>query len=466
MEVTNNKLKKELSPIHVWSLAFGCIIGFGAFLLPGNSFLIKAGPLGTAAALIIAALVMIIIAFNYHFMINEYPVAGGEFTYATKAFGKTSGFICAWFLGLSYLTIVASNATALSVLGRNLLNGVFQWGIQYKVADYDVYLGEIVLAIAALALFAFLSIRGIKTAGVFQMGIVMTLVGGVLVIALAALVSPKSSVEHLIPAFSPYRTEMSGVLSVLAVAPFLFVGFDTIPQAAEEFQFSHTKTKAIMILSILFGGVVYIILNTVTASVIPEGYSDWTEYINDLANLEGLISLPTFYAAKELLGNIGLIIIGFAVLSAILSGIMGFYMATSRLLYSMAREHFLPSWFGKIHGRYKTPVNAILFVMIISMAAPFFGRTALGSIVDMSSVGAAIGYGYTSLAAFIYAKKIGNKKIMLTGAAGVVFSIIFSILLLVPIKLFNCSLGKESYIALVIWIVLGAVFYKETMWKK
>lgn len=90
----------------------------------------------------------------------------------------------------------------------------------------------------------------------------------------------------------------------------------------------------------------------------------------------------------------------------------------------------------------------------------------MGWIVDMSSVGAAIGYGYTSLAAFIYAKKIGNKKIMLTGAAGVVFSIIFSILLLVPIELFNCSLGKESYIALVIWIVLGAVFYKETMWKK
>lgn len=462
MKVSEEKLKKELSPVHVWSLALGCIIGFGAFLLPGNSFLLKAGPLGTAIALIIAALVMIVIAFNYHFMINEYPVAGGEFTYATKAFGKTNGFICAWFLGLSYLTIVASNATALSVLGRNLLSGMFQWGFHYEVAAYDVYLGEILLAVVALALFAVLSIWGIKTAGVFQLGIVVTLVGGVFVVAMAALISPKISVSHLMPVFSPYSSKTAGILSVLAVAPFLFVGFDTIPQAAEEFQFSHKKAKGIMILSILFGGLMYIVLNTVTASVIPDGYADWAEYVSDLGNLEGMLSLPTFYAAKELLGNAGLFFIGFAVLAAILSGIMGFYMATSRLLYSMAREHFLPGWFGKIHKIYKTPVNAILFVMIISMVAPFFGRTALGWIVDMSSVGAAIGYGYTSAAAFVYAKQIGNKKIMVTGVAGIFFSVIFSILLLVPIKMFNCSLGAESYIALIIWTVLGVAFYKMT----
>ncbi|MDO4418417.1 MAG: amino acid permease, partial [Eubacteriales bacterium] len=80
----------------------------------------------------------------------------------------------------------------------------------------------------------------------------------------------------------------------------------------------------------------------------------------------------------------------------ILSGIIGFYMATSRLLYSMSREKVLPAWFGRLHPGYKTPANAIVFVLVIALAAPFFGRTALGWIVDMSSIGAAIGYGYTS----------------------------------------------------------------------
>jgi amino acid transporter len=133
-----------------------------------------------------------------------------------------------------------------------------------------------------------------------------------------------------------------------------------------------------MVISIVFGGAVYIILNTVTAMVVPEGYGSWVEYIDDLPNLNGLISLPTFYAAKTLLGTAGVAFLGIAVLAAILSGIVGFYMATSRLLYSMSKENVLPAWFGELHPEYKTPRNAIIFVMLIAIIAPFFGRTALG----------------------------------------------------------------------------------------
>ena len=60
------------------------------------------------------------------------------------------------------------NATALALIGRNLMNNVFQVGFHYRFAGYDVYLGEILLAVVALILFAFLSIRGVKFAGVFQ----------------------------------------------------------------------------------------------------------------------------------------------------------------------------------------------------------------------------------------------------------------------------------------------------------
>ena len=161
MNDNNVKLEKKLSPLNVWSLALGCIIGWGAFVMPGNTFLGKAGPLGTAIAMGIAALIMIIIAFNYNFMINKYPVAGGEFTYTQQAFGEKHAFVCSWFLGLSYLAIVPLNATALALIGRNLMNNIFQIGFHYNVAGYDIYLGEIILAVVALLLFAFLSIRGV-----------------------------------------------------------------------------------------------------------------------------------------------------------------------------------------------------------------------------------------------------------------------------------------------------------------
>lgn len=190
-----------------------------------------------------------------------------------------------------------------------------------------------------------------------------------------------------------------------------------------------------------------------------EGYADWAEYISASGSLTGLESLPTFYAAYELLGRAGLVCIGIAVLGAILSGICGFYMATSRLLYSMANEKVLPAAFGRLHAQYKTPYIAILFIMGISVIAPFFGRTALGWIVDMSSLGAAVGYGYTSAAAARLAKQEGNGGILFTGVLGTVLAVLFAVLLLIPIPGLSCSLGRESYICLVIWVALGAVFY-------
>ncbi len=456
------KLEKKLSPVDVWSLALGCIIGWGAFVMPGNTFLVKAGPLGTAIAMTVAAVIMIIIAVNYNYMIRKYPVAGGEFTFTRQAFGKTHAFICSWFLGLSYLAIVPLNATALALIGRNLMNNVFQVGFHYSIAGYDIYFGEIVLAAFALLLFAFLSIRGVKFTGILQTGLVFALVGGVLIITAAALLNPDVSLFGISPGFQPDIPPLSGILAVVAVAPWAFVGFDTIPQAAEEFNFSPSKTMFIMILSIIFGAGVYIVLNTVTAAVIPAGYADWAEYIRDLPNLNGMMSLPTFHAGYQLLGSWGVLFLGFAVTGAILSGITGFYMATSRLLYSMAKENALPSWFGKLNTLHRTPSNAILFILIISLAAPFFGRTALGWIVDMSSIGAAIGYGYTSLSAYKFAKAEKKKNIMMTGILGTILSLVFVVLLLVPVPMLNCSLGKESYICLIIWIILGVLFYTYT----
>ena len=77
----------------------------------------------------------------------------------------------------------------------------------------------------------------------------------------------------------------------------------------------------------------------------------------------------------------------------------------------------------------------------------------------MSSVSAAIGYGYTSFAALILAKKEKNISITISGIMGVVMSIIFVVLLLVPISGLSCSLGVESYVCLAIWSLLGLVFY-------
>ena len=455
---TEQKLEKRLSPLNVWALAFGCVIGWGAFVMPGDTFLKNAGPLGTLIAMSAAAVIMMILSVNYSFMVNKYPVAGGSFIYAGHAFGPRHAYICAWFLSLSYIAIVPLNATALALIGRNLMGGIFQVGYLYTVAGYDIYLGEILLAESALLLFALLSIRGVKTAGNFQTLLAVLLASGILVLLAGAILSPKASLSHLFPLFPSGKPVLPGLFAVLAVAPWAFSGFDTIPQAAEEFSFSAKKTLFLMGLTCFMGALAYVLLSVLTVTVFPEGYSGWQEYISASPSLKGLESLPTFFVAHELMGAPGLLIIGLAVLSAILSGIVGFYMAGSRLLYAMAEEGTIPRWFGALDRNYHTPHHAIFFIMAISLVAPFFGRTALGWIVDMSSLGAAIGYAYTSSAVIRFAMAEGKTGYVVTGVLGLFFAVIFVVILLVPVPGLDCSLGKESWICLVAWILLGLIF--------
>lgn len=466
MEKQNIQLEKKLSPTNVWALAFGCIIGWGAFVMPGNTFLPAAGPLGTAIGMITAAVIMSIIALNYNYMINKYPMAGGEFTYTNQAFGRTHAFICAWFLSLSYATLVPMNATALALICRNIMGNVFRFGYLYTVSGYDIFLGELILALGALIILGIFTIKGVKFAGNVQVLLTVALAASVTIIGVAALLSPEASFSNLTPGFQPGRSTFAGIIAVLAVSPYCFVGFDTIPQSAEEFKFPVKKTRAIMIIAIAFGCLVYITLNTATAMVIPDRYSSWTEYINDVPNLTGLESLPTFHAAYQLLGTAGLAFLGIAVVSAVLSGIIGFYMAASRLLYSMSLEGVLPKWFGVLDEKNKTPRNAILAHMCLALLAPFFGRNALTWLVDMTSLGAAIGYGYTSAAAVKYAKKEGRPGIVISGIFGTILAIILAVILLVPIPMLNCSLGKESYICLIAWIIMGLAFYINQKRKK
>lgn len=195
-------------------------------------------------------------------------------------------------------------------------------------------------------------------------------------------------------------------------------------------------------------------------------------YIADCAkdtlpeSLAGFTALPTFNAARLILGKPGLVILGIALFCAVLSGIIGFYMATSRLLYSMSKDHVLPGWFGRLHPRYKTPMNAILFIMIISLCCPWFGRTVLNWVVDMSSIGAAIGYGFTSAATLVQVRRNKDTSAWMTinSILGVIFSLCFIALLIVPNPW--AYLGPQSRIALVIWTVMGAAFFLYTRRKK
>ena len=475
LTANENGLQRQLSPMHVWAIAFGCVIGWGSFINPGKKFLPNSGVYGTAIAMILGALVMIVIAFSYAYMVPKYPKAGGEFTFTKNCFGKKLAFICGWFLVVAYLTNVPMNSTAIGLIvdGLDGPADILKFGFHYTIAGFQIYMGEMLLAMSILILFGYLNIIGVKKAGFVQTVLSSLLVISVFTLCIAGLVSAKANGINMEPVWgfdkstamtakattaeiSRYaHTGTSGILSAIlatfAIAPWAYVGFDAIPQAAEEFNFSFKKVSLIMIVAIVFGCFVYTSNNTVAAAAL----TNWPDRV--MAGEWVLL-----VAAEELLGTFGKVLIGVGVSCAVLSGIMGFYLASSRLMYSMACEGYLPKWFGVIDENYKTPKNAILFCILISLSGPILGREALGWFVDMSAIGASIGYFFTCASTLITTKKYGDGTAFLKTMAsiGLVFSTAFMILQLIPIPgLSGVHFGKESYLMLIVWIVLGLIFY-------
>lgn len=473
-------LRRQLNPLHVWAIAFGCIIGWGSFINPGKKFLPNSGVAGTAIAMVLGALVMIIIAFSYAYMVPKYPKAGGEFTFTKACFGKLPAYICGWFLVAAYLTNVPMNSTAIGLIvdGLDGAADILKWGFHYQIAGFDVWLGEMLFAMTILVLFAVFNFRGVKVAGTVQTILAVLLGLSVIALTVAALLSSKATVANMTPwwgfnksaalaaaAEGSYTTvdefahtgsggALSAILATFAIAPWAYVGFDTIPQAAEEFKFSYKKVMLIMVIAIIFGCFVYTANNTIAAAALE----NWPDLIVESGSTPWLL----LAAAERLLGLPGKILVGVAVSCAVLSGIMGFYMASSRLMFSMSRDGYLPPFFGVLDEKHGTPRNAMLFCLAVSLCGPILGREALGWFVDMSAIGASIGYGFTCVACLVTLKRFGDGTGFLKAMAviGTAFSLAFMVLQLIPIPgLANVHFGKESYIMLVIWTGLGAIFY-------
>lgn len=445
MSDKNAKLQKVMRPIDVWGLALGAIIGWGCFVLPGTTFLPKAGPAGTAAGMLIGALLIIVIAISYGYLIRTFPLSGGEFVYTKEAIGKRNAFVCGWAMILAYWSLIPLNATALALISRYLFPGIIQQGFLYEIAGWEVYAGEVILASAAIIIMALINIRGIKQAAWMQTAIALTLVGCILVITF--LVFSAADWSNLSPGFPEGRRWWKGVFSIVAMAPWAFIGFDCIPQSAEEYNFSHKKSTSIMISAILVAAILYIAVCAVTAV----GVEPWQDLLARRTNW------PTGYVVRNTIGLAGIVVLGIAMFCAVVSGMNAFYISTSRLMYAMAKEGSLPKWFEKLSDKYGTPVNAIIFVMVMSLFAPWFGREILIWIVDMTSVGAAIVFAYTTASAAITGKRNGDRKYTVFGVLGCIFSLFFLSLLVIPGM--PGYLSFQSRVVLLIWILIGVVFY-------
>ena len=138
------------------------------------------------------------------------------------------------------------------------------------------------------------------------------------------------------------------------------MGFDTIPQTAEEFDFPPEKSRRLMINSIVCGALLYALVLIAVAIIIP-----YTDLLGQNHTLDhGRRGQYGFRQASAASSSPSLSSPG------ILTGMNGFFMATTRLLFSMGRGKFLHPWFLKVHPKHGTPTNAVLFTLGLTLIAP------------------------------------------------------------------------------------------------
>jgi APA family basic amino acid/polyamine antiporter len=391
-EFKRPQLQKGIGKAGLFSLAFGAMIGVGWVTAMG-SWLANAGPVGAIIAFAIGGLLMLAIGFCYAEVTSALPVSGGEVAYAYKAYGPSKSFIVGWFLVFGYLSVSAFEAVSISKVLSYLIPSIDYWQI-YSVNGRPVYFSHIALSAAFVFVISAINYTGVKNSARFQVGLTILFISLTIVFVIAGIVM--GDWENLNPLFSGNSTGTitAGIAIVLVTVPFWFVGFDTIPQAAEEANETISfKTIGLLIpLSIIAAVCFYMLLIMSTSIAAP-----WNEILSD--------KLPTAKAFGIATGSPFLVkLILITALVGLLTSWNGFFLAGSRVLFAMGRGKIIAPFLGKSHVKYQTPYMAVLFSGIFTFLASLMGPGAMVAFVNVGSLCIAIAFFGVS-ASFITLRK-------------------------------------------------------------
>ncbi|MFA9486076.1 APC family permease [Moraxella haemolytica] len=376
------QFRKSLKTSDVIALAFGAMIGWGWVVLAGG-WVQSAGLIGAMLAIFLGGLAILFIGLTYAELAASMPVTGGEHTYTHRAMGIHISFLCSWCMLFGYLAVVAFEAVALPTVVEYLIPNYNQ-GYLYNVAGWDVYATWVLVGIIGSILVTWLNIRGIEVSSWFQKLTVFGILSvGIMLFIGALLFNPEAGFDR-VPTFT--ENKWSGIMSVMIMIPFLFVGFDVIPQAAEEIDLTRPKIALYLMISLIIAVVWYMGVAWSVGSVL-----DMTQATESkLATADAMTLAWNGKWAGTLLVIAGIL--------GILSSWNAFLIGGSRLIYAMSKSYMLPAFLGKLHPKYNTPATAILLLGSLATLAPLFGRKMLVWLVNASGFGVIIAYMLVALA--------------------------------------------------------------------
>lgn len=454
----SGKKKSEFNKVFsMWDIlviAFGAMIGWG-WVVSSGDWISSGGVFGAVLGFCIGGIMVFFVGLTYAELTAAMPQCGGEHVFSYKAMGSTGSFICTWAIILGYVSVVCFEACALPTIITYIYPG-FLKGYMYTVAGFDIYASWVAVAILVALFITYINIKGAKTAARLQT-ILTVIIGavGILLVAASAVTGDVSNLQGQAFAGSSGGEIFASIIKVALVTPFFFIGFDVIPQAAEEINVPLKKIGNILILSIVLAVVFYGLV------IIAVGYCMNSADIAESYAGSGLVTADAMAKAfnSQLMSKV-LIIGG---MCGIVTSWNSFLIGGSRAMYSMAESYMIPRPFVKLHKKNKTPVNALYLIGLLSVLAPFAGRKMLVWIVDAGNFGCCMAYCMVSLSFLILRKKQPEmerpykvKHYKFVGVMAVIMSGLMVVMYCIPGS--GAALVWQEWAMAGGWCILGVFF--------
>ena len=437
----STRFAKVLKSREVVSLAFGAMIGWSWVLMTGV-WLTDAGSLGTLIAFAVGGFAVALIGLTYSELAAAMPKAGGEHIYTQRALGHRWSFACTWALLFSYVNVCLFEAVALPSAVEYLLPEI-RLGTLWTFLGSDVDLGFVLLGAGAAAAVAWINVLGIRTAAFMQM-----LVTGLIILSGALLISGAAAFGNLENTQPLIATPATGILAVLIMVPALLVGFDVIPQSAEEIDLPPNKIGRLLVISVACAVGWYVLI----AFAVGLGLTSEQQASSEMATADAARALwqQPWAGTLLVLGGIG----------GILTSWNAFIVGGSRVLYALAHSGHVPAVFGKLHPTYKTPWVGIATIGVLSMIAPLFGKTILVWLINSGSFATTIAFLFVAISFLVLRHrepemprpfKVSHPRLVGYGAVTLSLGLIAAFL---PWS--NSSLQwPEEWLTIVVWSTLG-----------
>jgi amino acid transporter len=340
-------LRRALGRWDLTAIGVNQVIGGSIFLLPSQ----VAAVLGAWSAIAIGlmGLVSLSVALCFAELASRFDGTGGPYLYTRRAFGDFFGFEVGW---MQWFNRAASQATIMA--GMPLALGYY-WPA--AVAGWPRALAILAITIAL----AWVNIRGIRQGALVVNVLTIAKLVPLAIFIAAGLAFVEPSRLTTLPPLSAQQALAGSLLLI-----FMYGGYEVVPVPGGEAIEPRRDVPFALVLTILVVGGVMTLTQVVAQGVLPDLAAHTT---------------PIADAAAVFLGVSGALLVGVGSLLSMTGNNAGQVLTGARMIFALAEQGQLPAWFGRIHPRFQTPANAVLFTSSVAAALALSGSFARLAVV-------------------------------------------------------------------------------------